>query len=297
MHRPATVRRRARATAAGLEALLGGLNPEQLRAVTHGDGPLLVVAGAGTGKTQVITRRIAWLIATRRARPSEILALTFTDKAAAEMQVRVDQLVPYGYTDTAIWTFHAFGDRLIREYAFELGLRTDVRVLSPARGRDLPARAPVRLRARASTGRSATRPGSSARSRPCSAAARTRTSRRRRTSPRADREATEAALIAELAAEAGPTTDPRGGTGGGRVGRAAARAGPAYARYQDLLGENGFIDFGDQVALALRLVRESAARPGRDPGALPVHPRRRVPGHEPRPVGAGRAHRRARTGT
>ena len=64
--------------AAGLDALLGGLNPEQLKAVTHGEGPLLVVAGAGTGKTQVITRRIAWLIATRRARPSEVLALTFT---------------------------------------------------------------------------------------------------------------------------------------------------------------------------------------------------------------------------
>ncbi|HEX7221877.1 MAG TPA: UvrD-helicase domain-containing protein, partial [Candidatus Limnocylindrales bacterium] len=114
----------------GLDALLGGLNPEQLRAVTHGDGPLLVVAGAGTGKTQVITRRIAWLIATRRAKPSEILALTFTDKAAAEMQVRVDQLVPYGYTDAAIGTFHAFGDRLIREYALELGLPSDVRVLT-----------------------------------------------------------------------------------------------------------------------------------------------------------------------
>src|SRR4029453_11588737 len=52
----------------GLEALLGGLNPDQLRAVTHGTGPLLVVAGAGTGKTEVITRRIAWLIATRRAK-------------------------------------------------------------------------------------------------------------------------------------------------------------------------------------------------------------------------------------
>ncbi len=96
----------------------------------HGDGPLLVVAGAGTGKTQVITRRIAWLIATRRARPSEILALTFTDQAADEMQVRVDQLVPYGYTDTAISTFHAFGDRLVREFALELGLPSDVRVLS-----------------------------------------------------------------------------------------------------------------------------------------------------------------------
>ena len=119
-------------TPSGLEALLGGLNPDQLRAVTHGAGPLLVVAGAGTGKTQVITRRIAWLIATRRARPSEILALTFTDKAAEEMAVRVDQLVPYGYTDTAISTFHAFGDRLIREYALELGLPTDLRVLTRA---------------------------------------------------------------------------------------------------------------------------------------------------------------------
>ena len=123
----------ARPAPAGLEALLGGLNPDQLRAVTHESGPLLVVAGAGTGKTQVITRRIAWLIATRRARPSEILALTFTDKAAEEMAVRVDQLVPYGYTDSAISTFHAFGDALIRDYAFELGLPTDVRVLSRPR--------------------------------------------------------------------------------------------------------------------------------------------------------------------
>src|SRR5690242_10699415 len=116
----------------GLDALLAGLNTEQRRAVTHGDGPLLVVAGAGTGKTQVITRRIAWLIATRRAKPSEILALTFTDKAAHEMQVRVDQLVPYGYTDSTIGTFHAFGDRLIRDYALELGLPGDVRVLTRA---------------------------------------------------------------------------------------------------------------------------------------------------------------------
>ena len=131
MHRsPIGPVRPATSAPRGLDALLGGLNAEQLRAVTHGQGPLLVVAGAGTGKTQVVTRRIAWLIATRRARPSEILALTFTDKAAAEMQARVDGLVPYGYTDTAISTFHALGDRLIREFAFELGLAPDVRVLS-----------------------------------------------------------------------------------------------------------------------------------------------------------------------
>ena len=62
--------------------LLQGLDRRQRQAVTHGDGPLLVVAGPGTGKTEVITRRVAWLIASKRARPSEILALTFTERAA-----------------------------------------------------------------------------------------------------------------------------------------------------------------------------------------------------------------------
>ncbi len=115
-----------------VHALVQDLDRAQRAAVTHGEGPLLVVAGAGTGKTRVITRRIAWLIATRRARPSEILALTFTDRAANEMQARVDELVPYGYVDTAVHTFHAFGDRLIREFAFELGLPSDPRVLTRA---------------------------------------------------------------------------------------------------------------------------------------------------------------------
>ncbi|HET8587324.1 MAG TPA: ATP-dependent helicase, partial [Candidatus Limnocylindria bacterium] len=110
--------------------LLADLTARQRRAVTHGDGPLLIVAGAGTGKTTVITRRIAWLIAEKRAKPSEILALTFTDRAALEMTERVDQLVPYGFTDTAIGTFHAFGDRLIREHAAEVGLSDRSTVMS-----------------------------------------------------------------------------------------------------------------------------------------------------------------------
>src|SRR5215510_8179272 len=100
---------------------LDGLNARQRAAVTHGEGPLLVLAGAGTGKTAVITRRIAWLIGTRRARPSEILALTFTEKAAAEMQERVDVLVPYGFADVSISTFHGFGRQLLSEYALTLG--------------------------------------------------------------------------------------------------------------------------------------------------------------------------------
>src|SRR5207244_10798435 len=88
--------------------ILDGLNGAQREAVTHDAGPLLIVAGAGTGKTTVITRRIAYLIEQGKARPEEILALTFTDKAAAEMEARVDELVPYGYADVEIATFHAF---------------------------------------------------------------------------------------------------------------------------------------------------------------------------------------------
>src|ERR1041384_8119946 len=116
--------------ARGAERILAGRNPPQTVAVTHETGPLLIIAGAGTGKTTVITRRIAYLIATRRARPSEILALTFTDKAAAEMEERVDTLVPYGYADVEIATFHAFGDELLRGHSLELGLPNDFRVLS-----------------------------------------------------------------------------------------------------------------------------------------------------------------------
>ncbi|HEX6128423.1 MAG TPA: ATP-dependent DNA helicase [Candidatus Limnocylindria bacterium] len=112
--------------------LFADLTPRQRKAVTHGEGPLLIVAGAGTGKTTVITRRIAWLIAEKRAKPSEILALTFTDRAALEMTERVDRLVPYGYTDTVISTFHAFGDRLLRDHALEAGLSDRSTVLSRA---------------------------------------------------------------------------------------------------------------------------------------------------------------------
>src|SRR6266513_625709 len=115
-----------------VDRVLDGLNDTQRAAVTHDAGPLLIIAGAGTGKTTVITHRIAWLIAQKRARPEEILALTFTDKAAAEMEERVDTLVPYGYADVEIATFHAFGDRILREHALEIGLTPDFRVLNRA---------------------------------------------------------------------------------------------------------------------------------------------------------------------
>src|SRR4030042_7167016 len=113
-----------------MDKVLEGLNKEQIEAVTHKEGPLLIIAGAGTGKTTVITRRIAWLVAEGLAKPEEILALTFTDKAALEMQERVDILMPYGYTDIWISTFHAFGDRILRENALIAGLDPDFKVLT-----------------------------------------------------------------------------------------------------------------------------------------------------------------------
>jgi DNA helicase-2/ATP-dependent DNA helicase PcrA len=241
----------------GVAALLSGLNAEQRAAVCHGDGPLLVVAGAGTGKTQVITRRIAWLIATRRARPSEILALTFTDKAADEMQTRVDQLVPYGYTDAAVSTFHAFGDRLIREFALELGLPTDARVLSRPevvifmRERlfefDLdqyrPLGNPTRFLGALGTLFSRCKDED--------------------VTPEAYLNFAEStvARAAQFRLDAPFGADPAVDEAAGleEEARRQTELARAYARYQELMRRAGHVDFGDQVSLALHLLRESPA--------------------------------------
>ena len=109
--------------------LLKGLNPEQRKAVKHPRGPLLIIAGAGTGKTKVITHRIAHLIASKMAKPEEILAVTFTEKAANEMEERVDRLIPYSYSFVEISTFNSFGEKVLRNYALDLGYPPDFQLL------------------------------------------------------------------------------------------------------------------------------------------------------------------------
>ena len=100
---------------------LTGLNGQQREAVTHGSGPLLVLAGAGSGKTRVITYRIAWLIGEQNVSPSQILAVTFTNKAASEMLSRVEHLVPNIGARPWIGTFHSTSLRMLRRHADRIG--------------------------------------------------------------------------------------------------------------------------------------------------------------------------------
>ena len=221
-----------------VDRILAGLNDAQREAVTHDAGPLLIVAGAGTGKTTVITRRIAWLIAQRDVRPEEILALTFTDKAAAEMEERVDQLAPYGYADVEIATFHAFGDGLLRSHSLEIGLKNDFSVLSRAEqviflrdrlfelplGRYRPLGDPTRhLQAIITL-------VSRCKDEDISPADYGRCAEQLRAAAADDDARDRAEAQVELAA--------------------------TYARYQELMAREGSIDFGDQIVLALRLLRD-----------------------------------------
>ena len=104
-----------------MNELLTSLNDKQQEAVRHFEGPLLILAGAGSGKTRVLTYRIAYLIETHQINPYNILALTFTNKAANEMRERVDQIVPYGSQNIWVSTFHSTCVRILRRYIDHLG--------------------------------------------------------------------------------------------------------------------------------------------------------------------------------
>ena len=127
---PGGIAARARAAAGGGASYLAGLNPEQRLAVETLDGPVLVLAGAGTGKTRVLTVRIAHILATGRARPSEILAVTFTNKAAREMKGRVGDIVGH-VVEGMPWlgTFHSIGVKILRRHAELVGLKSDFTIL------------------------------------------------------------------------------------------------------------------------------------------------------------------------
>ncbi|HEY2942817.1 MAG TPA: ATP-dependent DNA helicase, partial [Vicinamibacteria bacterium] len=223
------------------ERVLEGLSGRQRDAVLHGDGPLLIIAGAGTGKTTVLTRRIAHLISSKRARPEEVLALTFTEKAAVEMAERVDQLIPYGYAETRIGTFHAFGDRILRESALEAGLGPEFRVLTRPEQiiflRERLWRLPLK------------------RFRPLGDPTRHLGALLGLVSRAKDEDVAPAAYKAW--AEARLLTAPDD-TARDAAERHVELAG-FYEAYQRLLAEAGAVDFGDQIGRALALLRERPA--------------------------------------
>jgi ATP-dependent DNA helicase UvrD/PcrA len=207
------------------------LDSEQHAAVEHGGGPLLIVAGAGTGKTMVIARRIARLIETKRARPSQILALAFNDKAVAEMQERVDLLVPYGYADVTIRTFHSFGEEVLAGHGLEIGIAPGFTVL------DKTAQALFLAERLEELGLSHYAPLSD-----------------------------PTKYLAELATYFGRAKDEP--LWPDELRRAADAMEPderdralelaeAYERYNRLLWKGGFLDFGDLLALTLRVFDES----------------------------------------
>ncbi len=218
------------------------LTVRQREAVEHGEGPLLIVAGAGTGKTLVITRRIAHLVTSETAKPDEILALTFTEKAATEMAERVDVLLPYGYANIHISTFHALGDSILREFGLELGLNPEFQILSQPEQVlffrehlfDFPLKHyrplgdPTRfIQAMLSV-------ISRAKDEDISPDAYQQYARSLRSA--SDQDPDNAALHDEAEKQ--------------------SEIAEAYAVYQDLLAREGKGDFGDQVVLALRLLRE-----------------------------------------
>src|SRR5919199_2622596 len=221
---------------------LADLTEPQRDAVTHGDGPLLIVAGAGTGKTRVLTRRVSHLIASGRARPQEILAVAFTEKAAAEMEERVDLLTPLGQSNVAILTFHAFGDEVVRELALELGIGSELRVLSDAEQAiflrahlfDLPLRHYRPLGDPTRHLRSLITLFSRARDEDVS-----------------PEEYRAYARGQRALSEAQPSD-----TGLAEWAEQQEELAASYAAYEELKARHGVLDFADQISLALRIVRE-----------------------------------------
>jgi DNA helicase II / ATP-dependent DNA helicase PcrA len=194
------------------------LNAEQLAAVTHGEGPQLVLAGAGSGKTRVITYRVAWLIEEQGIDPEAIVAVTFTNKAAAEMRDRVEELLSRYPLPTFLGTFHRYALRLLRRYGERVGLRRDFAILDSD---DQMKRVREAL----------TLEGLSDRAYP----------------PRA--------VLAAISSAKNRLLDPQGYEAQAE-GFFERKVVQLYRRYQGLLRRGSAIDFDDMIAYAVRLLEE-----------------------------------------
>ena len=208
-----------------LAKLLADLDDEQKQAVTHGEGPLLVVAGAGSGKTRVLTYRVAWLLAQGAAQPHEVLAVTFTNKAAREMAERVERLVGGSLRGGFVGTFHRFALQLLRSHPHEAGLPTRFAIADEDEQRALIERVLKKLDVPSS-----------------------------RLSPRAARSRISGAKNAMVTPEE-LTSRARGGDE-----RLLAEL---YEAYQEELRAAGAVDFDDMLLGAVSLLeREKALRKG-----------------------------------
>ena len=217
----------ARALGARAAPYLADLNPEQREAVETLDGPVLVLAGAGTGKTRVLTTRIAHILNLGRAHPCEILAVTFTNKAAREMKERVGQMVGQ-VVEGMPWlgTFHSIGVKILRRHAELVGLKSNFTILD----------VDDQIRADQAA------PGSREDRREALAGARARQHHRRLEEPRTDARA-----------------------GARRRGRrfANGKGKKLYAAYQERLKTLNAADFGDLLLENIRLFRETPGRAAR----------------------------------
>jgi DNA helicase-2/ATP-dependent DNA helicase PcrA len=217
-----------------------GLNGAQLAAVTHPGGPLMVVAGAGTGKTRTLVRRFLWLV--EQGTPADaILALTFSSPAAAEMRARLETLIDSAYEELSVSTFHGFAARLLRDEALEIGLDPSLEPVTPAdrvallidRIDDLPLRHhPIRGN-----------PG------PLVAGFVSRIDRLKDEMVGAE----DFRRYAE--ALAGENADAQGDALRARAARELEFA-EVYTRHDRFLSESGALDFGDLILLAARLLHE-----------------------------------------
>ena len=244
---PAAVARRRKERAA---EILKALNPEQARAVTTTEGPLLILAGAGSGKTRVLAHRIAYLVGVKAVAPWRILAVTFTNKAAAELRERIISLVGEPGRDVQAGTFHALCARVLRQDGEAIGISRrfviydtdDQQALMKQilREQDLPLTGEFRPSAVLGA------------------------------ISRAKNEMLDPTFLSENAANHRERTIARLAT-----------------RYQERLATARALDFDDLLLDGSPAVRRGPGRAGEVPGALALPPRRRVPGHEPRPIPVG----------